>query len=87
MLRRRRRDSEEFPVSVQFSDGRTAISGGPYGDSEPAGPILQRRGGGGTSHSQLLRETRIGIDGQLILDAALRSVQLWPEDDTDEPPD
>jgi hypothetical protein len=28
-------------------------------------------------------ETRISIDGQLILDAARRSVQLWPEDDTD----
>lgn len=28
-------------------------------------------------------ETRIGIDGQLILDAARRSVQLWPEDDPD----
>jgi hypothetical protein len=28
-------------------------------------------------------ETRIGINGQLILDAARRSVQLWPEDDTD----
>jgi hypothetical protein len=110
MLRRSRRDLEDFPVSVQFSDGRTAIAGGPYGDSEPTGPILQRRGGGGTSHSQLLRwwvwplppagpleficqwpvygigETRIGIDGQLILDAALRSVQLWPEDDTDKVP-
>jgi hypothetical protein len=92
---------------VQFSDGRTAISGRPPGDSEPTGPLLQSRGGGGTSHSQLLRwwvwplppagpleficqwpvygigETRIGIDGQLILDAARRSVQLWPEDDPD----
>jgi hypothetical protein len=28
-------------------------------------------------------ETRIGIDGQLILDAARQSVQLWSEDDTD----
>jgi hypothetical protein len=25
-------------------------------------------------------ETRVGIDGQVILDAARRSVQLWPED-------
>jgi hypothetical protein len=107
MLKRRRRESEDFPVSVQFSDGRRAISGGPGGDSEPTGPILQRRGGGGTSHSQLFRwwvwplppagplefscqwpvygigETRVGIDGQLILDAARRSVQLWPEDDPD----
>ena len=28
-------------------------------------------------------ETRISIDGQLILDAARRSVQLWPEDGPD----
>jgi hypothetical protein len=107
MLRRRLRDTEDFPVSVQFSDGRVAISSGPHDDSEPAGPILQRRGGGGTSRSQLLRwwvwplppagplefscqwpvygigETRISIDGQLILDAARRSVQLWPEGDPD----
>jgi hypothetical protein len=26
-------------------------------------------------------ETRVGIDAQLILDAARRSVQLWPEDE------
>ena len=107
MLRRRRREPEDFPISVQFSDGRTAISGRLRGDFEPTGPILQLRGGGGTSHSQLFRwwvwplppagsleficqwpvygigETRIGIDGQLILDAARRSVQLWPEDDPD----
>jgi hypothetical protein len=107
MLRRRSREPEEFPISVQFSDGRTAISGRPRGDSEPTGPILQLRGGGGTSHSQFFRwwvwplppaglleftcqwplygigETRIGIDGQLILDAARRSVRLWPEDDAD----
>ena len=110
MVRRRRGEPEGFPVSVQFSDGRTAISGRPRGDSEPTGPLLQSRGGGGTSHSQLLRwwvwplppagpleficqwpvygigETRIGIDGQLILDAARRSVQLWPEDDPDAAP-
>ena len=101
MLRRRRRETEDFPISVQFSDGRTAISGiRRCGDFEPTGPILQLRGGGGTSHSQLFRrrvwplppagpleficqwpvygigETRIGIDGQLILDAARWSVQL-----------
>ena len=107
MLRRRRREPEDFSVSVQFSDGRTAISGRPRGDFEPTGPILQSRGGGGTSHSQLFQwwvwplppagpleficqwpvygigETRTGIDGQVILDAARRSVQLWPEDDPD----
>jgi hypothetical protein len=55
MRRRRLRDAEDFPVSVQFSDGRQAISSGSHDDSEPTGPILQRRGGGGTSHSQLLR--------------------------------
>ena len=104
---RRRREPEDFPISVQFSDGRTATSGRPRGDREPTGPILQSRGGGGTSHSQLFRwwvwplppagpleficqwqvygisETRIGVDGQLILDAARRSIQLWPEDDPD----
>ena len=103
-MRRRRQD---FPISVRFSDGRTAVSGRPSGDSEPTGPILQPRGGGGTSHSQLLRwwvwplppagsleficqwplygigETRVSIDGQLILDAARRSVRLWPEDATE----
>jgi hypothetical protein len=107
MLRRRRREPEDFPISVQFSDGRTAISGRPRGDFEPTGPILQSRGGGGSSHAQLFQwwvwplppagpleficqwpvygigETRIGIDGQLILDAARSSVQLWPEDDPD----
>jgi hypothetical protein len=48
------RDREGFPISLQFSDGRTAINGAGHGDSEPTGPILQGRGGGGTSHSQLL---------------------------------
>ena len=105
MRRRMLMDTEDFPISLQFSDGRKAISSGAHGDSEPTGPILQRRGGGGTSHSQLLRwwawplppggpleficqwpvygigETRVGVDAQLIIDAARRSVQLWPEDD------
>jgi hypothetical protein len=104
MRRRRLGEPEEFPISVQFSDGRQAVSGRPRGDSEPTGPILQSRGGGGTSHSQLFQwwvwplppagpleficqwpvygigETRVGIDGQVILDAARLSVQLWPED-------
>jgi hypothetical protein len=26
-------------------------------------------------------EIRVGLDAQLILDAARRSIQLWPEDD------
>ena len=107
MLRRRFKEPEGFQISLQFSDGRQAVSGRPRGNSEPTGPILQSRGGGGTSHSQLLRwwawplpptgpleficqwpvygigETRVGIDGQVILDAARRSVQLWPEDEPD----
>src|SRR6185437_10343450 len=52
---RRRREPEEFPISVQFSDGRQAVSGRPRGDFAPTGPILQSRGGGGTSHSQLFQ--------------------------------
>ena len=28
-----------------------------------------------------IAETRVGIDAQLVLDAAQRSVRLWPEDD------
>jgi hypothetical protein len=46
MRKRRLREPEDFPVSVQFSDGRKAVSRRPRGDSEPAGPILQSRGGG-----------------------------------------
>jgi hypothetical protein len=107
MRRRRLREPEDFPISLQFSDGRMAVRGRPRGDSEPTGPILQPRGGGGTSCSQLFRwwvwplppagpleficqwpvyeigETRIGIDAQLVLVAARRSIQLWPEDDPD----
>ena len=95
---------ESFQISLQLSDGRTVISDWPYGDAEPAGPILRPRGGGGTSHYQLTRwwawplppagpleficqwpalgtgETRIGIDAQLILDAARQTVQAWPPD-------
>ena len=105
MLRRRGADPLSRPFfSLLFSDGRKAVSDGPRGESEPAGPILRPHGGGGTSHSQFLRwwawplppagplefvcqwpmygiaETRVGIDAQLILDAARRSVRLWPAD-------
>lgn len=104
MRRRMLTQQDPFQISVQFSDGREAISSTAHGDSEPTGPILQRRGGGGSSHSQLMRwwvwplppcgpleficqwpvyeigETRVDIDAQLIIDAARRSVQLWPED-------
>jgi hypothetical protein len=92
-----------YQISLQLSDGRTVTSGRSYGDSRPDGPILQPRGGGGTSHYQLSRwwawplppsgpleficqwprlgtgETRVGIDAQLILDAARHSVRLWPD--------
>ena len=50
MLRRRRREPEDFQISLQFSDGRQAIGGRPRGDSEPTGPILQSRGGSGHTH-------------------------------------
>jgi hypothetical protein len=46
---------ESFQISLQFSDGSKVISGRPHGDSEPTGPILRPRGGGGTSRYQLLR--------------------------------
>jgi len=104
-LRRGLTEAQSFHISLQFSDGRKTINGRPCGDSEPAGPILQSRGGGGTSQSQLLRwwawplppsgpleficqwpmfgigETRVGIDAQLVLDAARQSIQLWPEEE------
>ena len=108
MRRRMLTEQDPFQISLRPSDGRRAISSRRApGDSEPTGPILQPRGGGGTSHSQLVRwwawplppagpleficqwpvygigETKVGIDAQLILDAARRSIQLWPEDDPD----
>jgi hypothetical protein len=46
---------ESFQISLQLSDGRQVISRRPHGDSEPTGPILRPRGGGGTSHYQLSR--------------------------------
>jgi hypothetical protein len=42
-----------FQISLQLADGRMVIGGRPYGDFEPAGPILRPRGGGGgSSHCQ-----------------------------------
>jgi hypothetical protein len=94
---------EPFQISVQLSDGSHVISSRPQGDSEPAGPILRPRGGGGTLHYQLLQwwawplppsgplefichwpalgpgDTRVRIDARVILDAAQRSIRLWPE--------
>ncbi|MGI8452199.1 MAG: hypothetical protein ACR2MP_34445 [Streptosporangiaceae bacterium] len=46
---------ESFQISLQLADGRKVTSGRPHGDSAPAGPILRPRGGGGTSHYQLLK--------------------------------
>jgi hypothetical protein len=37
-------------ISLRLSDGRTVTSGRPHDDSEPTGPLLRLRGGGGTSH-------------------------------------
>jgi hypothetical protein len=48
-------DQHYFQISLQLADGQTVISYGRRGDAEPPGPILQRRGGGGTSHFQQLR--------------------------------
>jgi hypothetical protein len=43
-------ERQSFQISLQLSDGRTVISGKPPVDTEPTGPILRSRGGGGTSH-------------------------------------
>ena len=43
---------QPYQISLQLSDGRTITGGRPPGDAEPTGPILQPRGGGGTSHYQ-----------------------------------
>ena len=102
-LIRPRIEPPAFEISLRLADGREVIDARPSGDTEPAGPILRRNGGGGTSHSVLSRwwawplppqgplefacrwprygitETRTAIDARLILDAAQRSVRLWPE--------
>jgi len=96
---------QPYQISLQLSDGRTVTSDRPHGDSEPTGPILRPRGGGGTSHCEHSRwwawplppsgplefichwptlgtgETRVTLDAQLVLDAARRSIRLWPEGD------
>jgi hypothetical protein len=46
---------QSFEISLQLADGSKVTSGRPLDESEPTEPILQRRGGGGTSHSQVLR--------------------------------
>ncbi len=105
MLSRRRAHPLAAPsFSLLLSDGTKVVSARSRGESEPAGPILQSRGGGGSTHSQFFRwwawplppkgrmeficqwpmygiaETRVGIDAQLILEAAQHTIQLWPED-------
>jgi len=107
MLRRSRTDPLAAPFfSLLLSDGTKVNSSRLPGESEPTGPILRPRGGGGSTHSQFFRwwawplppkglleficqwpmyeiaETRVGIDAQLILDAAQRSIRLWPEDES-----
>jgi hypothetical protein len=106
MLSRGRTDPLAAPFfSLLLSDGTKVISGRLPGESEPIGPILRSRGGGGSTHSQFFRwwawplpprgpleficqwpmygitETRVGIDAQLVLDAAQCSIRLWPEDE------
>ena len=46
---------QSFQLGMQLPDGSTVTSGRPGHDSEPTGPILQPRGGGGTLHSHLSR--------------------------------
>jgi len=41
-----------YRISLQLSDGRTVTGERPPGDTEPTGPILRPRDGGGTSHYQ-----------------------------------
>ena len=44
-----------FQISLQLADGSKVIDERPRGDAEPTSPILSPRGGGGTSHYQLMR--------------------------------
>jgi hypothetical protein len=46
---------QSFQISLQLADGSTVSGGRSDGDAEPAGPILQSRGGGGSSHRVVLR--------------------------------
>ena len=56
MLSRGRPDPLAAPFfSLLLSDGTEVASGRPRGESEPTGPILQSRGGGGSTHSQFFR--------------------------------
>jgi hypothetical protein len=56
MLRRRRDDPLAAPFfSLLLSDGTTVVTDARLGETEPTGPILLRRGGGGSTHSQFFR--------------------------------
>ncbi len=48
-------ERQSFQISLQLPDGRKVVSGGPDSGAEPTGPILQSRGGGGSSHRVVLR--------------------------------
>ncbi len=48
-------ERQSFQVSLQLADGSKVVSGRPHSDAEPTGPILQSRGGGGSSHHMVLR--------------------------------
>jgi hypothetical protein len=48
-------ERQSFQISLQLADGSKVISGRSDGDAEPTGPILQSRGGGGSSHRMVLR--------------------------------
>ena len=48
-------ERQSFQISLKLADGSKVINGGSHGDAEPTGPILQSRGGGGSSHRVVLR--------------------------------
>jgi len=48
-------ERQSLRISLQLADGSKVVSGGAPGDAEPTGPILQSRGGGGSSHRVVLR--------------------------------
>src|ERR1700749_3172450 len=48
-------ERQSFQISLQLAAGSTISSGKSDGDAEPARPILQSRGSGGSSHRVVLR--------------------------------
>ena len=55
LVRRVLAERQSFQISLQLADGSKVTSGRQHGDAEPTGPILQPRGGGGSSHRVVLR--------------------------------